>query len=123
MRNLTDKEIDFALDDNGEKDEGCVAIEASIGELALKETGTSCGHVGNTAFIALGVLFSDNATRLVRGWYDLKDNTLCGMIHIQCEDDDLAERISETAYEIGKGGSLRPSGKSLWSGFYEFENE
>jgi hypothetical protein len=123
MRNLTDEEIDFALDDNGEKDEGCIAIEASIGELALKETGTSCGHVGNTTFIALGVLFPDNATRLVRGWYDPKDNTMCGMIHIQCENNDVADRISEVAYNIGNGGSLRPSGESLWPGFYEFENE
>jgi len=127
MRNLTQEEIDVALDDNGEKDEGCVAIEASIEELALKETGTSCGHTGNIAFAALRVLFSvtspDSSTRLVRGWYDPDDNTMCGMIHIQCENETIAERISEVAYESGNGGSLRPSGVSLWRGFYEFENE
>jgi hypothetical protein len=79
MRTLTQEEIDLAL---GEKEEGCIAIEVSIGELALKNTGTSCGHVGNTAFVALGAMFPDKATRFVRGWYDPKDNTMCGMIHL-----------------------------------------
>jgi hypothetical protein len=123
MRKLTQEEIDLALDDNGETSEGCVAVEATIGELALANIGTSCGHIGNTTFIALGVMFPDNDTRLVRGWLDSRDNTMCGMIHIQCHDEDLAERISNTAYEAGGGGSLRPDGPSLWEGFWEFESE
>ena len=133
MRKLTQKEIDVALDDNSEADEGCVAVEATIGELALANIGTSCGHTGNTAFSALSVMFPDNATRLVRGWLDASDNTMCGMIHIQCHEpykafdkdyaEELAERISNAVYEAGGGGSLRPDGPSLWEGFWEFENE
>jgi hypothetical protein len=123
MRNLTHEEIDQKLDCNGEDGEGYVPIEATISELALNGTSTTCGTKGNTAFVALGVMFPDNATRLVRGWYCAADNTMCGMIHIQCEDEYTAERISEVAYEAGNGGSLRPSGVSLWPSFYEFENE
>lgn len=123
MRTLTQAEIDFALDDNGESEEGFSAIEASIEELSHKGTGTSCGHVGNSAFKSLNILFPDSASRLVRGWYDPSDNTMGGMIHIQCDDKDMAEKISETAYEAGNGGSLRPSGESLWESFFEFENE
>ena len=123
MRNLTQEEIDLALDDNGEKDEGCIAIEASIKELASKGTGTSCGLLGNDAFNALGKIFNDTSTCMVRGWYDSNDNTMCGMVHIQCENDDVAEMISTAAYDLGNGGSLRPSGVSLWPGFYEFEVE
>jgi hypothetical protein len=121
MRDLTGQEIDLALDDNSEAENGCIAIEATLGELALKGTGTSCGHLGNTAFISVALMFSDNAMRLVRGWYDPKDNTMCGMIHIQCDNEELADCISEAAG--GNGGSLRPDGPSLWEGFWEFENE
>jgi hypothetical protein len=80
MRNLLQEEVDQALDDNGESENGCVAIEATIGELVSMSVGTSCGHVGNTAFVALGVLFPDNMIRLVRGWFDSKDYTMCGMM-------------------------------------------
>lgn len=123
MRILTQEEIDLALDDNGEFEEGCIAVEATLNELALKNTGTSCGIDGNIAFVALGCLFPDNITRLVRGWYDSRDNTFMGMIHIQCDNENMAEKISEVAHEAGNGGSLRPDGPSLWEGFWEFENE
>lgn len=123
MRHLTQEEIDFALDDSGESEEGYIAIEASIRELAQKKVGTSCGHSGNTAFAALGEVLRNDDTITVRGWFDTSDNTMCGMIHIQCPNDEIAEMMSEAAYEIGSGGSLRPEGKSLWEGFYEFEIE
>lgn len=121
MRDLTQEEINLALDDNGEQEEGCIAIEATILELAQNNTGTSCGIMGNDAFNAIKDLLSNPC--LVRGWYDPKENTMCGMIHIQCDSMELAERISEVAYELGNGGSLRPSGQSLWKTFFEFENE
>jgi hypothetical protein len=119
MRELTAIEAKRLLDGS----EGDVkAIEASIGELALKEVGTDCGYSDNKAFISLGVLFPDNATRFVRGLYNEKDNVMTGMVHIQCADEDMAEDISRVAHDVG-GGSLRPDGKSFWKGFYVFEIE
>ena len=47
MRKLTQEEIDVVLDDNGEVDEGNVAVEATIGELALAGIGVYCGHRQN----------------------------------------------------------------------------
>lgn len=119
MRKLTQEEIDI-LEDNGESKD-CIAVEGSIKELALTHVGTSCGTEGNTTFAALEDEFGGNGSRLVRGWFDPSDNTLCGMIHIQCEDEDEAERIELTAEE--NGGSLRVNRRSPWVGFYEFENE
>jgi hypothetical protein len=73
MRKLTKEEIDFALDDNGESEGGCIAIESSILELSGKNVGTCCGMKRNSVFAALYVLFLKYAlTRLVRGWYDKK---------------------------------------------------
>ena len=114
MRDLTQEEIDLALDDNGESEEGCIAIESTTTELAAKKTGTCCGIVGNHCFTALP------PGRLVRGWYDPKDNVFMGMIHIECTEDE-SERIEELAGEAE--GSLRASGSSLWNGFCEFEIE
>lgn len=119
MRKLTEKEIDI-LEDNGES-EDCIAVEGSIKELAAAQIGTCCGIKGNTTFAALKDEFGGNSTRLVRGWFDSSDNTMCGMIHIQCEDEDEAERIELTAEE--NRGSLRVNRRSSWNGFYEFENE
>jgi len=121
MRNLTQEEIDLALDDNSESENGYIAIESNTVELALKETGTSCGHDGNHCFMAVGLLFPELSGRFVRGWYDPKDNTMGGMIHIQCTDEEEAELI-ERAAESSEG-NLRVNGPSLWEGFYEFENE
>jgi hypothetical protein len=115
MRPLTLEEINQALDDNGEPDEGCIAIEISMEELVEKGTGTTCGHDGNHCFDALP------KGRLVRGWYDARDNTMMGMIHIQCTSADEAEQIEELAGNAE--GSLRSDGPSLWEGFWEFENE
>lgn len=107
MRHLTQEEIDFALDDNGESEEGCIAIEASIIELAQKNIGTSCGHSGNTAFAALGKVIHDDNTIMVRGWFDTRDSTMCGMVHIQCPNDEVAEMMSEAAYELGGGRIIK----------------
>lgn len=115
MRDLTQDEIDLALDDNGEADEGCIAVESSTTELATKKTGTCCGYDGNHCFDALP------SGRLVRGWYDPKDNVFVGMVHIECTTDEEADRIEELASNAE--GSLRNSGSSLWEGFYEFEIE
>jgi hypothetical protein len=123
MRRLTKEEIEFALDDNGESEEGCIAVESSILELSNEKVGTCCGMEGNSAFTALCVIFlKDDLTRLVRGWYDKKDKVMCGMVHIQCENEKMAEKISEAAHDIGDG-SLRVNDRSRWEGFYEFEIE
>jgi hypothetical protein len=47
---------------------------------------------------------------------------MCGMIHIQCENEEMAEKISEAAHDIGNV-SLRVNDRSRWEGFYEFETE
>jgi|WetSurMetagenome_2_1015567.scaffolds.fasta_scaffold214513_2 hypothetical protein len=127
MRFLTREEIDVALDDNGESGEGCVAVEMTLRELGERGAGTSCGFSGNVAFLALGLFFrgcdEEDKTRRVRGWWYESGNVMCGMIHIECDSDEMAEEIREVAYMAGAGGSLRPDGKSLWGGFYEFESE
>jgi hypothetical protein len=120
MRNLTNEEIEQALDDNGEPDEGCIAIEASVEELSDQGVGTLCGLEGNTAFSDLVIEgFRD---RQCRGWYCYSDRVVMGMFHIQCKDDEEAQRISDVVFQ-GSGGSLRPNGPSGWLGFYEFEIE
>ena len=119
MRDLTQVEIDVALDDNGEADEGCVAIETTVGELAALGAQTVCGESGNCCFAELAK--QGFADRFARGWFYRAENEVWGMFHIECADEAEAEAISEIAYE--GGGSLRPSGKSLWGGFWEFEIE
>ena len=108
--------IDYAfLDNNGEPDEGCIAIEASVYELANKHTGTLCGTEGNECFIEIA---KGHPNRLVRGWYDKEENVMVGMIHIQCTEEE-AETIEDLAEHAG--GSLRPSGASCWNKFYELK--
>lgn len=115
MRNLTQEEIDLALDDNGESGEGCIAIESTTTELTVRKTGTLCGIDGNKCFSALP------SGRFVRGWYDSRENVFMGMIHIECTTDEEADRIEELASNAE--GSLRSNGSSAWEGFWEFEIE
>jgi hypothetical protein len=119
MRELTVTESAY-LDDNGEHEEGAVAVETTIGELAdVFKAGTQCGTIGNACFCAMSV-FSD---RLVRGWFDPQsypNPTMCGMVHVQCDEPE-AEQLSALA--AGSEGSLRPDGPSQWPEFYVFEIE
>lgn len=148
MRNLTQEEIDFALDDNGEKEEGAVAIEATVQELADLECGTCCGSHGNKTFKAL--VDKGYGHRKCRGWYlekppgitdehwkthvwnvggsePLTDElrnpppVVMGMFHIKVQTEKTGEKISRIAGDAH--GSLRYSGESLWEGFKEFEIE
>jgi hypothetical protein len=117
MRTLIKEEWLEVLDDNGEPDEGCVAMEFSMMELANRHVGTLCGTVDNECFIEVAKSFPD---RMIRGWYDHEEKVMCGMVHIQCteEESETIENLAEHAE-----GSLRPNGESLWEGFYEFEIE
>jgi hypothetical protein len=122
-KTLTQAQIDAALDDNGESEDGYAAIETTVADLAANGIGTSCGKVGNKCFAAL--LKAGFGARKCRGWYDdgsrHDEKAVCGMFHIECSSDAEAEKICHIA---DKGdGSLRPDGPSLWKGFYEFEIE
>lgn len=116
---LSEQEIDTFLDDNGEAEDGCVAIEATIGELAKCDVGTLCGTIGNKAF-ANSELVARFGKRVVKGWFLKEENSLMGMIHIECNGNE-ARRIETLISQ--SNGSLRPNGKSLLDGYYEFENE
>lgn len=107
----------WVLEDNGERDEGCVPIMGFVAELADKQIGTLCGTVDNKCFVEIAKQFPG---RPVHGWYDKEDKVMCGMIHIKCEEEE-AQAISSLAGNTG--GSLRPNGHSQWPGFYEFEIE
>jgi predicted DNA-binding WGR domain protein len=120
---LTQAQIDVALDDNGESEDGLFAIETTVDDLAANGIGTSCGRVGNTCFTQ--VKKAGFGARKCRGWYDdgsrHDEKAVCGMFHIECSSDAEAEKIGNVA---GVGhGSLRPEGPSLWKGFYVFEIE
>ena len=117
MRNLTEAEVEQALDDNDEAEEGCIAIEATREELAEKQIGTCCGLENNRTFSSLAGRFGE---RFARGWYYDADKTVWGMFHIQCTDKE-GDEIESMASDAN--GSLRHSGKSLWDGFREFEIE
>ena len=122
MRDLTEQEIEMALDDNGESEEGAIAVETTVGELSQVGAGTVCGRVGNKAWEALAERFGN---RRVRGWHyrddrDIAGNNMTGMIHIEAMKKE-SWSISSLAEE--EDGVLRPNGKSLWPGFFEFENE
>lgn len=120
MRRLTDEEIEFGLDDNGESEEGAIAIEATIQELADKGASTSCGKPGNKCFNDL--VDCGYGHRKCRGWLVNDDNPeVLGMFHIKIQTDKTAEKISEIAG--GAGGSLRFDGDSAWEGYKEFEIE
>lgn len=126
MRNLTTEEIAEALDDNGESEEGCVAVEATVDELADLNVRTVGGKDDNHAFQELAD--AGFGKRKCRGWYLSKDiskeggndQTVWGMFHVAVSEEhaDKVERIAVRA-----GGSLRLSGPSLWKGFFEYEIE
>lgn len=121
MRKLTEKEIDFALDDNGESSDGFEAIEATVEELSELGVETSCGHHGNNPFEAL--LEDEYGKALCRGWYrdDNNKREVCGMFHIKLDTDEVAEYVERLV--ASAGGSMRYSGPSLWEGYKEFEIE
>lgn len=118
MRDLTEQEIDEALDDNGEQDDGCRAIEATVDELAELGVGTGCGAIGNEAFKALAE--SGFGERKCRGWYDDQTKEAVGMFHVECDKNE-AIRVGQIARDAE--GSLRENGESRWLGFWEFEIE
>lgn len=118
MRDLTEQEIDEALDDNGEQDDGCRAIEATVDELAELGVGTGCGAIGNEAFKALAE--SGFGERKCRGWYDDQTKEAVGMFHVECNKNE-AIRVGQIARDAE--GSLRENGESRWLGFWEFEIE
>lgn len=119
MRNLTIEEIEEALDDNGETEDGCIAIEATVQELSDLKVGTTCGTKGNSCFVKLAE--KGYAHRKCRGWFDEKTKEIVGMCHIKIQTDKTAEKIEKIAAEAG--GSLRFNGDSLWEGYKEFEIE
>ena len=140
MRELTSPEIEQALDDNGETEEGCVAIEATVQELADLKTDTDCGHWGNQTFKALADKGYGNL--VCRGWFNktpyqmtqgewerlggkgpvrIVSPQVCGMFHIKTTTNMTAEKVENIAEQAG--GSLRHDGDSRWEGFKEFEIE
>ena len=119
MRNLIQEEIEEALDDNGEPEEGCVAIEATVQELADLNVETGCGSVGNQAFKALAA--KGYGHRKCRGWHDAKNGVVVGMFHIKIQTDKTADKVERIVGAAG--GSLRYDGDSRWEGFKEFEIE
>jgi hypothetical protein len=126
MRNLTPKEIDAGLDNNGEPEDGFVAIEATVNELSALDVRTLYGDEENHVFQELAE--HGFGSRRCRGWYLAKDTTdsgLCdqtvaGMFHIVVADEE-AEKVARIAKRAG--GMLRPVGASMWDKFYEFEIE
>ena len=126
MRNLTPDEIAAALDSNGEAEEGCVAIEATVDELADLNVRTVGGKDDNHTFQELAD--SGFGRKKCRGWYLAKDaskeggndQTVWGMFHIAVSEEfaDKMERLAKRA-----GGSQRLNGPSLWDGFFEYEIE
>jgi len=129
MRFLTADEIE-AMDGDPQDalENGEVAIEATIQELADLGVGTACGHVGNKAFKALAD--KGYGKRKCRGWFcknpipingQTEDPYVNGMFHIKIQTDKTAEKIERISGEAG--GSLRYEGDSSWEGFKEFEIE
>ena len=126
MRNLTTEEIAEALDDNGESEEGCVAVEATVDELADLNVRTVGGKDDNHTFQELAD--AGFGKRKCRGWYLAKDiskeggqdQTVWGMFHVAIAEEhaDKVERFAKRA-----GGCLRLNGPSLWKGFFEYEIE
>ena len=138
MRKLTEEEIKQALEDTGETDEGAVAVETTIQELADLGAGTYCGTIGNTCFKALADKGYGHLK--CRGWYltatwALPQKELPGLIqgyregnpavmgtfHIEAQDALKVEDVENIVSEAQ--GSLRSGGKSKWDGFVEFEVE
>ncbi len=118
MRNLTESEVG-PLDCNDEKDEGCVAVETTVEELAALGVGTFCGSPNNQCFAALAA--KGYGKRKCRGWYQASSKTVWGMFHIRIQTDKTAEKMSDVVSE--SHGSLRFNGDSLWDGYKEFEIE
>jgi hypothetical protein len=114
MRNLSREEAEFI--DNLAED-GFVPIEATMEELAEKGTELAQGELGNQPFALLVEKFPG---RKVCGYYNWFDNSLMGIIHIECSEKEVSkiERIAENA-----NTTLRENGPSLKDNFWEFENE
>lgn len=124
MRKLEQWEVDKAFDDNYESEFGCIPVEMTISEMAGLGVVTGCGSIdqenGFEKITNKG--FGD---RRARGWFLEYDETfdspsVFGMFHIECDESE-AEKISDVIFEAD--GSLRPNGKSMWEGFFEFEIE
>ena len=111
MRNLTPAEID-QIDDNGESDEGLTAVETTVAELAILETGTGCGRVGNQCFVEIAKALENPEKHRVIGWFEYKKpgvkyretNAMSGMVKIECTNEQgaLIEQVASEA-----DGSLR----------------
>jgi len=120
-RRLEAHEIELMIKHNGESKYGGTAIEASILLLASMHKSTGCGTKDNKCFVALEA--AGYGDRLTRGWHFFDDdwgNTVDGMFHIQCSEEE-AKEISKVTAEAG--GSLRENERSFWDGFWEFEIE
>lgn len=72
VRNLLIEETS-ELDDNGESEEGAVAVEVTIQELADMDAGTCCGTCGNSCFKALAA--KGYGHRKCRGWLTMTPAT------------------------------------------------
>ncbi len=109
MKELTQDEINKFLDDNGESDEGAVAVQTTIKELIMLNAGTTCCGIG---CFGKAIKFHD---REVKGWCIQENMEMMGMIHIECNEKEagLLEMV------IG----IRSNGESLLNGFWEFEDE
>jgi hypothetical protein len=130
MRFLTADEIEEAMDEDPQEalEEGEVAIEATIQELADLGVETFCGSHGNKAFKALAD--KGYGKRKCIGWFfenprpidgEVRAPYIFGMFHIKIQTDETAEKIQKIAGEAE--GSLRYNGDSMWEGFKEFEIE
>ncbi len=119
MRKLENHEIEQALDDNGETDIGCEAIEATVKELSDLGVSTACGWPENRCFSALESRGYGHL--MCRGWYLAKDKLFYGMFHIECWRQDDADTIEQIVVEAH--GCIRSNAESGWQGFWEFEIE
>lgn len=117
MRDLLDEEVVKALDDNGEADDGFIAVESDFEELDKYGASIVCGVSGNQPFAGLQRHFGN---RKVRCWYNSDTKEIMGMVHIEGREEE-GEDIEDIA---GKEGvTLRYDRESAWDGFLEFENE
>jgi hypothetical protein len=113
---LNENEVSL-LEDNGESEDGFLAVKTDFETLNQLGVSTTCGRTGNLAF---GNLLESIGNRKVIGWFNPDDKEICGMIQIEGKEDE-GEKIEDEAWK--KGAILRFSGLSQFPGFLEFENE